>query len=48
MSGTLALYEIFELSAYHYDSERFNGHSEKRMIICDVYLIQVRSKCILC
>ncbi|KHG18195.1 hypothetical protein F383_22900 [Gossypium arboreum] len=28
-SGTLALYEIFELFVYPYDFKWFNGHSEK-------------------
>ncbi|KHG17911.1 hypothetical protein F383_23577 [Gossypium arboreum] len=32
-SGTLALYELSELSVYPYDFEWFNGHSEKRMNI---------------
>ncbi|KHG12176.1 NADPH--cytochrome P450 reductase [Gossypium arboreum] len=33
LSWTLALYELFELSAYPYDFELFNGHFKKGMNI---------------
>ncbi|KHG20462.1 hypothetical protein F383_06910 [Gossypium arboreum] len=47
-SGTLALYELSELSVYPYDFEQFNEHSKKMNDYVNVYPIQVRLNCILC